>query len=190
MRVAATLAKHPDLKLLIPAHYDSEADALAMKRAEFGREVNRKAGFSVADDEDPGQINIEDRQTRKALRTLFAEQFSKTELDRLRTEAEAKSRTTGVAAPSMTTRLRNFVGGEPQLVDTREFHQTLLRRLRETRTLAPNALAELAQQRGLAIEAALKAGGADASRILRSIADPSSDAGAKQVTVRLSLAAH
>ena len=190
VRVAATLAKHPDLKLLIPAHYDSEADALAMKRAEFGREVSRKAGFSVADDEDPGQINIEDRQTRKALRTLFAEQFSKTELDRLRTEAEAKSRTTGVAAPSMTTRLRNFVGGEPQLVDTREFHQTLLRRLRETRTLAPNALAELAQQRGLAIEAALKAGGADASRILRSIADASSDAGAKQVTVRLSLAAH
>jgi hypothetical protein len=190
VRVAATLAKHPDLKLLIPAHYDSEADALAMKRADFGREVNRKAGFAVAEDEDPGQINIEDRQTRKALRTLFAEQFSKAELDRLRTEAEKKSLAAGVAIPSMTTRLRNFVGGEPQLVDTREFHQTLLRRLRETRTLAPNALAELAQKRGLAIEAALQAAGADASRIVRSIADVSSDAEAKQVTVRLSLAAH
>lgn len=189
VRVASTLAKHPDLKLLIPAHYDSEADARAMKRADLGREVSRKAGFSAAQDEDPGQINIEDRQTRKALRTIFAERFSKTELDRLRTEAEAKSRAAGNVAPSMTTRLRNFVGGEPQLVDTREFHQTLLRRLRETQPLSPTALSELAQQRALAIEAALKAAGTDTSRITRTLAEPSADAEAKQVTVRLNLAA-
>jgi hypothetical protein len=90
----------------------------------------------------------------------------------------------------MTTRLRNFVGGEPQLVDTREFHQTLLRRLRESQTLAPNALADLAQQRALAIESALKAAGADGSRIARTVAEPSSNAEAKQVTSRLTLAGH
>ena len=189
-RVASTLAKRAELKLLIPAHYDSEADARAMKRADLARDVSLKAGFAVAQDEDPGQINIEDRQTRKALRTLFSERFSKAELDALRTEAEAKSRAAGVAAPSMTTRLRNFVGGEPQLVDTREFHQTLLRRLRETQTLAPDALSGLAQQRALAIEAALKAAGADASRITRTLAEPSANAEAKQVAIRLSLAAH
>jgi hypothetical protein len=190
VRVAGALAKHPELKLLIPAHYDTEADARALKRAELGRDIARKAGFAVAEDEEPGPVNIEDRPTRKALRTMFAERFSKAELDRLRTEAEAKARATGGAAPSMTTRLRNFASGEPQLVDTREFHQTLLRRLRETQTLAPNALAELAQKRALAIEGALKESGADASRMARTTAEPTADAEAKQVTARLTLAAH
>jgi hypothetical protein len=88
----------------------------------------------------------------------------------------------------MTTRLRNFASGEPQLVDTREFHQTLLRRLRESQTLPANALAELAQKRALAIEAALQAAGADTSRMARTIAAPTSDAEARQVTVHLSLA--
>jgi hypothetical protein len=190
VRVVEALAKHPELKLLIPAHYDTEADARAMKRADLNRDIGRKAGFAVAEDDEPGPVNIEDRPTRKALRTMFAERFSKAELDRLRTEAEAKSRAAGQAAPSMTTRLRNFASGEPQLVDTREFHQTLLRRLRESQTLPANALAELAQKRALAIEAALKAAGADASRMARTIAEPSSDAEAKQVTSRLTLAAN
>lgn len=188
VRVVEALAKRPELKLLIPARYDSEADARAIKRAALGRDIARKAGFAVAEEEEPGQVNIEDRPTRRALRTMFAERFSKAELDRLRTEAEAKARAAGSAPPSMTTRLRNFASGEPQLVDTREFHQTLLRRLRESQALAPNALAELAQKRALAIEAALQAAGADPSRIARTSAEPSSDAEARQVTVQLSLA--
>ena len=188
-RVVAALGKRPELKLLIPAHYDAEADARAMKRAELNREINRRAGFAVAEDDEPGPVNIEDRATRRALRAMFAERFSKAELDRLRTEAEAKARAAGNATPSMTTRLRNFADGEPQLVDTREFHQTLLRRLRESQTLPGNALTELAQQRALAIEAALKAAGADASRIARTTAAPTSNPEAKQITVHLSLAA-
>jgi hypothetical protein len=188
VRVVEALAKHPELKLLIPAHYDSEADARAMKRAALNGDVSRRAGFAVAEDDEPGPVNIEDRATRRVLRAMFAERFSKAELDRLRAEAEAKALAAGQAAPSVTARLRNFASGEPQLVDTREFHQTLLRRLRETQTLAPNALAELAQKRALAIETALKAAGADASRMARTIAEPSSDAEAKQVTSRLTLA--
>jgi len=188
VRVVEALAKHPELKLLIPAQYDAEADARAMKRAALNRDIGRSAGFAVAEGEEPGPVNIEDRPTRKALRTMFAERFSKAELDRLRTEAEAKARAAGQAAPSMTTRLRNFASGEPQLVDTREFHQTLLRRLRESQTLPADALAALAQQRALAIESALKAAGADASRMARTVAEPGADAEAKQVTSRLTLA--
>jgi hypothetical protein len=189
VRIVAALAKHPELKIVIPAHYDTEADARAMKRAALNRDIGRRAGFAVAEDDEPGPVNIEDRPTRRALRAIFAERFSKDELDRLRTEAETKARAAGNAAPSMTTRLRNFASGEPQLVDTREFHQTLLRRLREAQTLPANALAELAQQRALVIEAALQAAGADASRMARTIAEPTADAEAKQVSVRLLLAA-
>jgi hypothetical protein len=190
VRVVAALSKHPELKLLIPAHYDAESDARAMKRAALNRDIGRRAGFSVADGEEPGPVNIEDRSTRRALRSAFAERFSKAELDRLRTEAEAKALAAGHVAPSVTTRVINFASGEPQLVDTREFHQTLLRRLRESQALPANALIELAQQRALAIEAALKAAGANASRISHTIAEPSSDAEAKQVIFRLTLAGH
>ena len=189
VRVAEVLAKRTELKLVIPARYDTETDARAMKRGALGREIGRRAGFTVSEDEEPGPVNIEDRPTRKALRTMFVERFSKAEFDRLRAEADAKALAAGTPAPSMTTRLRNFASGEPQLVDTREFHQTLLRRLRESQTLAPNALVELAQMRALAIAAALKAAGADESRITRTAAEPAADAEAKQVTLQLSLAA-
>ncbi|HEX7607369.1 MAG TPA: DUF748 domain-containing protein, partial [Usitatibacter sp.] len=188
--VVEVLAKRPELKLLIPAHYDSEADARAMRRAALGREIGRRAGFALAEDDDPGPVNVEDKPTRAALRGLFAERFSKAELDKLRAEAEAKARAAGVAAPSVTEKVRNFASGEPQLVDAREFYQTLLRRVREAQPLPPNALADLAQQRALAIEAALQAAGADASRMARTIAAPTADAEAKQITVHLSLAAH
>jgi hypothetical protein len=188
VRVVEALAKHPELKLVIPARYDTAADARALNRAALGRDIGRRAGFAVTEEDEPGPVNIEDRPTRKALRTMYAERFSKAELDRLWTEAEAKELAAGTPAPSMTTRLRNFASGEPQLVDTREFHQTLLRRLRESQTLPASALAELAQKRALAIEAALTAAGADTSRIERTIGAPTSDAEAKQVTVQLSLA--
>lgn len=190
VRVVGALAKHPELKLLIPAHYDTEADARAMKRAALGRDIGRRAGFAAGEDDEPGPVNIEDRPTRRALRAIFAERFSKAELDRLRTEAEAKARAAGQAPPSVLARVRNIASGAPQVLDSREFHQTLSRRLRGSQTLPANALAELAQQRALAIEAALKAAGADASRLARTIAEPSSDAEAKQVTARLTLAAH
>ena len=188
-RIAEALAKRPELKLVIPARYDTAADASAIKRTELGREIARRAGFTLSEDDEPGQVNVEDRATRTALRELFAERYSKAELDRLRVEAEAKARAAGLAAPSVIEQVRNFARGEPQLVDAREFYRTLLRRLREAQPLPPDALAELAQKRGLAIEAALQAAGADTSRISRTLAAPTADAEARQVTVHLSLAA-
>lgn len=187
--IVEVLAKRPELKLLIPAHYDSEADARALKRAALGREIGRGAGFEFSEEDEPGPVNLEDRPTRAALRALFAKRFSKAELDRLRAETEAKARAAGQAPPSVIERVRIFASGEPQVVDAREFYQTLLRRAREAQPLPPNALAELAQKRALAIEAALQAAGADASRMARTIAAPTADAEARQVSVHLSLAA-
>jgi ABC-type ATPase with predicted acetyltransferase domain len=105
----------------------------------------------------------------------------------VRAEAEEKARAANQPTPSVVDRVRNFASGAPQVTDTREFYQTLLRRLREAQLLPPDALAALANQRALAIEAALTAAGADASRIARTVAQPTSDAEAKQVKVQLSL---
>jgi Domain of Unknown Function (DUF748) len=189
-RIAEELAKRPELKLLIPAHYDTEADQSAMKRAALARELDRRAGFAPAENDEPGLVNLEDRRTRSALRALFTERFSKAELKRLRSEAEAKARAAGAAPPSLGERLRSFASGEPQVADRREFYRTLLRRLREAQPLAPNALTELGQQRALAIEAALQAAGVSASRMERTTSKPSADAKTRQVSVQLSLAAH
>ena len=186
-RIVEALAKRPELKLIIPGRYDAEADARALKRAELGRGIARRAGFAVAEEESPGPINLEDRPTRAALRTLFAERYSAAELDQLK--AEAERRAAGAPALSVADRLRNFAAGEPQVADAREFYATLLRRLRDAQPLAPNALAELAQKRSRAIEGALRAAGADAARIAQTAAQPTADAQAKQVTVQLSLSA-
>lgn len=187
--IVQVLAKRPELKLLIPAHFDTEADARGMRRIALEREIGRRAGFALAEDHGPGPVNVEDRPTRAALRALFVERFSRAELDKLRADAEAKARAAGQPAPSVTEKVRNFASGEPQVVNAGEFYQTLLRRVRDAQPLPPNALAELAQQRALAIEVALQAAGADASRMARTIAEPTADAEAKQVTVHLSLAA-
>ncbi len=188
-RIVEALARRPELKLEIPAHYDSVADARALKRAALGREIGRRAGFALAAEEAPGPVNLEDSRTRAALRALFAERLGKGELDRLRTEAEAQAHAARQPEPSMFERVRNFASGEPQIADAREFYRGLLRRLREAQPLPPNALAELAQQRALAIEAALRAAGVEPSRLARTAGTPSADAGARQVGVRLSLAA-
>lgn len=194
-RIVQALAKRPDLKLLIPGRYDAAADAAALKRVALRREVGKRAGFEAERDDASSPINIEDRPTREALRALFSERLSPAELDRLRTEAETKARAASTDGekpqqPSVLDRLRNFVRGEPQVTDAREFYRTLVRRLLDAQPLAAEALPELAQQRAAAIAAALAAAGVDPARITQTQAEPTTTrADAKEVTLQLSLAA-
>lgn len=189
-RVAAALAKKPELQLVIPARYDAEADARALRRAALGREIAGRAGFASAEDGSPGPINVEDRQTRAALRALFAERLSQKELDKLKAEAEEKERAAGEGKKlTVIERVRNLAQGDPQVADAGPFYFTLVRRLRDTQALAPDALTELAGKRAAAIMDALRAAGADPARLSQAQAAPVADAEAKQVTVQLSLAA-
>ena len=192
--VVVLLAKRPELKLNIPGRYDSAADANALKHQLLNREINRRAGFTATEEEEPGPINIDDSRTRAALRELFAERFSQAELDKYKAEAEAKERRANAAngkeqTLSLKDRVRNFASGEPQVADPREFYRALARRLRDAQPLTNNALPELAQKRAQAIEEALKAAGADPTRISVSTAEPVSNADAKLVTVQLALTA-
>ena len=191
-RIVEALAKRPEVKLVIPARYDAGSDARALKRAALAREIGRRAGFVVADDEQPGPISIEDRPTRSALRALFAERFSQAELDKLKTEAEAKERDAGASGGkklSLLDKVRNFAAGEPQVADPREFYFGLLRRLRDSQPLPANALTGLAQARAAAIEGALKAAGADPARMTLSTPTSTSETEAERITLQLGLAA-
>lgn len=189
LRIAELLAKRPQLKLSIPARYDAQADARALRRAALAREVGRRAGFTLGDDEAPGPVSTEDRRTREVLRALFAERFSAAELDKLKSAAEAKARSDGAAKPALLERLRNLAAGEPQIPDSREFYVALLNRLRDSQPLAPNALAELARRRGESIETALREAGIAGERLEVKTVLPSADAESRQVTIPLTLSA-
>src|ERR1700674_193859 len=193
-RIVKALAQRTELKVMIPGRYDSEADARALKRAGLRREIGKRAGFAVREEDDAGPISIDDRPTRTALRGLFTVRFSATELNKLKTEAETKAHDAGGEQgkqPSITVleRLRNVATLEPQVVDASEFYRTLIRQLVDSQPLPDNALPQLAEKRAAAIAAALKAAGADPQHVVESQAAPIANAEAKRVEVQLALTA-
>ena len=188
-RMVKALAQRPELKVVIPAHYDSEADARALKRDALARDIARRAGFTVQDGESAGQINVDDRPTRAGLRAAFSERFSAAELDKLKAEVEVEMRDSGKPEGiSVIERVRRLASGEPLVADPRGFYFTIVRRLRDARTIPASALEDLARRRAEAIAAALRSSGVDPARIAQTAGKPTSNAEAKEVKLELSLA--
>ena len=188
-RIADGLAQRSELKVVIPARYDAEADAAALKRAALRQEVGRRAGFESGEGDAASPVNIDDRRTRNAVRELFAERFGADALERLKEEAEREAARDGKAPDlSLLERFRKFAGGEPRVADARGFYRSLLRQMLEAKALPEGALNELAQRRAAAIAEGLRAAGVDAGRIEVSSSEPTANAQAREVTVALSLA--
>lgn len=187
-RIAEGLAKRPDLKVVIPARYDAGADSRALKREALRRELGKRAGFEIAEEDPAAPVSLDDRRVRRALRELYAQRFGDEELSRLKAEAE---RDAGGGKPQDLTvaeKIRNFATGEPQVADPSAFYRALYRRLLEAQPLPEGALPGLAQARAAAIAAALQAAGVGAERITQTSAEATSNSNAKQVTIQLSLA--
>jgi Domain of Unknown Function (DUF748) len=182
--VADALVKRPQLKLNIPALYDAEADARALKGAALRRDIARRVGFKVDDNDSGGPINVDDKATRDALRELFTQRFSPAEINKLKAEAEAKAAAAG-AAPAAG---RAFASDEPRVADTGDFYRALVRGLREAQPLAPDALTGLGQKRAAAIAAALVQAGTDPARMTQLAVEPVANAEAKEIGVPLSFA--
>ena len=173
---------------MVPGRAESLSDGERLKRAALSREIAKRAGFDVAEDESAGGLSIQDKRTRDAIRALFAERLGAPELDKLKTQAEAEAVKANAAKPGMLDKLRNFAAGEPQLADARPFYATLMRRLREGQTLAPGALDELAKARSNSIVAALRDAGVAAERMQASTAAaPPGSAQTREVKVELEL---
>lgn len=188
-RVAEVLAKRPTLRLVVPGRADSAADGERLKRAAVAREVARRAGFDVAEDESAGGLSIEDSRTRNAIRAVFTERFGAPALDKLKAEAEAKTATGEAAKPGMVDRVRNLAAGEPQVADARPFYNSLMRRLREAQALPPDALQALARARSEAVASLLRDGGLPAARVqATTVAPVSGDVRAREVKIELELA--
>lgn len=186
-RIAKGLEKRPEIKVAVPGRADSEVDGGWLKREALAREISRRAGFDVGDDESAGGISIEDSRTRTAIRELYAERFTAAELDKQRTQAETAESDGNTGKPAVLDRLRNLATGEPQVSNARPFYNGLMRKLRETQTLPPTALEQLAQARAQAIAAGLRDAGVAENRVGTSVAAPTADAKAKEVKVELAL---
>lgn len=189
-RIAEGLAKRPELKVVVPARYDEQADARALKREALRRELAKRAGFDVGADDPAGPVSLDDRRVRRALRELYAQRIGEPELARLKEEAEREAASSGGRSGelSVVDRIRNFAAGEPQVADASAFYRSLYRGLLESQPIAEGALAELAKQRAAAITSALQAAGVAPDRVAQASAEPTSSAGAKQVTIQLTLA--
>jgi hypothetical protein len=193
-RLVQALGKRPELKLQVPGRYDSELDARALKRAALRRELGKRAGLDIEDEDPPGPLNFDDRRIRAAMRDLFAERFPGAELDKLKSEAEAKekARAAETGKPQsigVMERLGRFTSGEPQVADTGEFYRTLGGRLLASQPLPEDALPELARKRAAAIGDAVKSAGVDAARIALTTAAPLNKPDAKSVVIELALSA-
>ena len=192
-KIVQALGKRPELKLLVPARYDAELDARALKRAALRFELGKRAGLDIEAEDPPGPLNIDDRRTRSAVRDLFAERFSRDELDKLRSEAEAKANAAdggkSQQAMSSLTRIGRMASGEPAVADTGEFYRALGGRLVNSQPLAADALAELARKRATVIGEALKAAGIDMARVALTTGDPLNNPDAKNVALELALSA-
>jgi outer membrane protein OmpA-like peptidoglycan-associated protein len=186
-RIAQGLGKRPEIRVTVPGRADSEVDGSRLKREALAREISRRAGFEVSDDESAGGISIEDSRTRAAIRDLYAERLTPAELDKQRAQAEAAASEGKAEKPAVLDRLRNLATGEPQVTNPRPFYNGLMRRLRETQTLPATALDQLAQARAQAIALGLRDAGVAENRIGTSVAAPTADAKAKDVKVELAL---
>lgn len=192
-KIVQALAKRPELKLMVPARYDVELDARALKRAALRLELGKRAGLDIEVEDPPGPLNIDDRRTRSAVRELFAERFSRDELDKVRSEAEAKAHAAdgGKSQQAMSSleRLGRFASGEPHVADTGDFYRALGGRLVNSQPLAADALADLARKRAAVIGEALKAAGIDMARVALTNGDPLNNPEAKNVALELALSA-
>lgn len=188
-QLSGALAKRPELKLVVPGHADSAADGERLKRTAVTREIARRAGFDVAEDESAGGISIDDRRTRTAIRAYYTERFGSAELDKARAEAEAKAAATEGGKPGVVDRVRNLATGEPQVADARPFYAALVRRLREAQPVPADALQALGRARSEAVIGALRESGTAPARLQAGpVNTTAGDARAREVKVELELA--
>jgi len=87
-QIAQVLAKRAQLKLIAPAHYSEAADGAALRVRAVRLEITKRAGIKIAEGEEPGPLDIQDRHVRSALRELYTERFGKAEYDKAKAEAE------------------------------------------------------------------------------------------------------
>jgi hypothetical protein len=140
--VAAGLAKRPQLRLVAEGQ-TGPADRAALQQRDVARAVGAKLGRAPAGS-DPDPVNVADAKTQRALEALFAERQSDEALAKF---AADTARTRGKEVERVNAALA-LVG---RASADRTYYEALLKRLNETAPVTDAALAQLAEERALAV---------------------------------------
>lgn len=166
LQVAQVLSKRTQLKLTVPGNYSEEADGTALRKYGLAVELTRRAGIKFDPSESPGPLDQGDPAIRQALRSLYAERFGASALERVQQGADpAKAPGTGTVYPK------------------------LLDQLEQNQPVAPQALAELGKQRAAAVMAALSQAGTNPANLASSATENVASEIDQPVPLKLELSA-
>ena len=173
VKLAGALLKRPGLSLAVHGVY-AQVDRAALQDRQLRRAIAEKTGQVVEGDKDPGPISTRQPKIQTALENLYADRFGSGELAAVKegfrqaNPGQLVESTTG----KVMSRLAGLLNEKPGL-DEREvaqlkgadFHTVLYERLRSQQPVTEERLLTLANTRGEATAAALKAAGAPNERV-------------------------
>ncbi len=157
LQIARMLSQRQQLKITVPEHYDRALDGPVLITQALRKEIYTRAGNQFDIDAPLAPLNFSGRAIRKAMREIYVQRSGAAALQERIKAAEDKS---------LLQRLGQLVQSEPQFADPAAFYQGLYMRLRETQTLAPDALNQLGVQRAMAVSKGLSKTGVPSERIV------------------------
>ena len=172
------------MTLAAPASYNEAADGAALRVRAVRLETARRAGIRVADNEEPGPPDLQDRSVRTALRAMLTERHGAAEWESRKAEAEKNA---AGAAITMFERATRLTQGDPQIADLGPFYRGLAEHLNQSQVLPADALTGLAKRRSDAVADALKGAGVDGTRIAQPGPEKVDAASGKAVPMKLGL---
>ncbi|MGQ0525947.1 MAG: DUF748 domain-containing protein [Betaproteobacteria bacterium] len=176
VKLAETLNKRPQLKLVVQGRFHPGRDGAALREAALKRAIAEQLETKLAPGEDPGPPLFDTARTQRALEALLV---ARSGSDAPAQFAAAFGKERGREA----TRINPLLGRVGRASQDRELYEAMYRRLIELQPLPDAALANLARERSAAILKQLAGAGLDPGHLGEKEPEPSSDA----VTARLSV---
>ena len=176
VKLAETLKKRPQLKLVVQGRYHPARDGAALREAALRRAIAEQLETKLAPGEDPGPVLFGSARTQRALEALLVARSGEGAPAQF---AAAFGKERGREA----TRINPILGRVGRASQDLELYEAMYRRLIELQPLPEAALASLARERSAVILKQLAASGLEAAHLGEKEPEPSSDA----VTAKLSV---
>jgi len=150
--VAKALTQRPQLVLEVQGQYDPGLDGGVLRLDAVRREVATRRGVKLEPGEEPGPVEFTEGKTRRALKAMFIERYSKNDYKTLKEEVKKRLETTKQAPEGQSA------GGEYSPKEL--LFKEMFDRLVEGWPLEDEALKQLADARAAAVQEELTTRGA------------------------------
>lgn len=176
VKLAETLKKRPQLKLVVQGRFHPARDGAALREAALRRAIAEQLEMKLAPGEDPGPVLFGSARTQRALEALLVARSGEGAPAQF---AAAFGKERGREA----SRINPLLGRVGRASQDLELYEAMYRRLIELQPLPDAALAQLARERSAVILKQLAGSGLEAGHLGEKEPEPTSDA----VTAKLML---